>query len=898
MKDSEELREQLFLTLFLTAVREKEVKIINLETYKKIAALGNFPEKKKLQYFSGIIDHYRTAPLVRRGRQNLRAKNRRYVDISLFDVENSPLDLYLYLFCLNYYSFDFGEQDEQLAKLMQRRKLSKLMIQYSQSPLFIFSNIGMSTGKEAEIEEKYPQFAEFFQHRGNVEYEERQLIKASHYYKKTLELIPDYTIALNGLGNIYYFTVQNYDKAIEFYAKTLALDSKNPVALFGEAVSLHNLEQYQVSHMVLDYMLSRQKMYHGQANYYKAYNYYYMGKFEKSREFVDKAKNYIPTSGEVNYLSGLLYYKNSELGKAEPDFMRALKDDHYPKGNPLFYLGMINLRSRNWIFFDYFRDSIRSLERIEDAKKREIAQIDALHIQDKLKEWMKWNRKIKLKKFQKSSLAMIKQMTTILAANKENHSKEGGLQLHSAAVKGKLDRVRALVEEGTNLNARDREGYTALHRAVLMGKKEVAKFLIEKGAAVDTALPGGYTPLHEAAYNGHKEIVALLIAKGAAIYAADAIGKTPLQLAAAQGHNDLLPILRPLHTAVEKGDAAVVQSMLSREPALLNVKDEKGRTPLYLAVTAGHKELARQLIDRGAELDTTESDGTSLLNRVRQKGFKELAELLAAKGIELSDKDLLEKELGPGEAVIWHVRSSAWVVKTKNHVLIFDYTPVNFLWQRLPGMPFVAFGELNPGKISAKKIATFNTRQPMIVPDMSSIISWGKNLKNISYYFSWKPVNFYAAGMKPVTIAMNPGEMKNSGGIEVSVVKYAPPGSESSGAGFLIKTDGLTIYYAGDQTGPGESMWAEFSREIDNLASKEQAIDLLFIPASGAANSPVNKVAVYAIDKLNPRMMFPIQAGGEEYYYKEFARQLKSKRSDTLVRYAEEEGQRFLYKKR
>ncbi len=49
---------------------------------------------------------------------------------------------------------------------------------------------------------------------------------------------------------------------------------------------------------------------------------------------------------------------------------------------------------------------------------------------------------------------------------------------------------------------------------------------------------------------------------------------------------------------------------------------------------------------------------------------------LLAPGIHAGESNArtwLEKELAPGEAVIWHLHHAGWAVKTKTHLLIFDY---------------------------------------------------------------------------------------------------------------------------------------------------------------------------------------------------------------------------------
>ncbi|MEM2677506.1 MAG: ankyrin repeat domain-containing protein, partial [Thermofilaceae archaeon] len=72
-------------------------------------------------------------------------------------------------------------------------------------------------------------------------------------------------------------------------------------------------------------------------------------------------------------------------------------------------------------------------------------------------------------------------------------------ELHKAAEEGDLQRVKKLVENGANVNAKDEYGSTPLYLAVLNGHLELARFLVEKGANVNAKDIVGWTPLHIAA---------------------------------------------------------------------------------------------------------------------------------------------------------------------------------------------------------------------------------------------------------------------------------------------------------------------------------------------------------------------------------------------------------------
>ena len=84
--------------------------------------------------------------------------------------------------------------------------------------------------------------------------------------------------------------------------------------------------------------------------------------------------------------------------------------------------------------------------------------------------------------------------------------------------------VKALVEEGIDVNSRNSIGSTPLIGAASEGHIEVLKVLIAKGAGVNSQDIYGWTPLMEAAIRGRKDVVELLIAKGADVSAKDRDG--------------------------------------------------------------------------------------------------------------------------------------------------------------------------------------------------------------------------------------------------------------------------------------------------------------------------------------------------------------------------------------
>jgi ankyrin repeat protein len=117
--------------------------------------------------------------------------------------------------------------------------------------------------------------------------------------------------------------------------------------------------------------------------------------------------------------------------------------------------------------------------------------------------------------------------------------------LHLPAGQGDLAKVRAEIEGGTNVNARDIAGQTALMYAAETGRLHVVEYLIENGADLDaTSGRGGRgTALIYASAANQIKVMECLLSGGADINATSANHETPLFWAAAMGHIPAVELL-------------------------------------------------------------------------------------------------------------------------------------------------------------------------------------------------------------------------------------------------------------------------------------------------------------------------------------------------------------------
>ena len=98
----------------------------------------------------------------------------------------------------------------------------------------------------------------------------------------------------------------------------------------------------------------------------------------------------------------------------------------------------------------------------------------------------------------------------------------------------------------TSLESIDITSLPALHAAVYGGHDGKVKQLIQDGADVNAKGSNGWTPLHMAAIGGHQVLAKFLLEQGADINARDEQTKTPAELAKICEHNGLTEFLASL----------------------------------------------------------------------------------------------------------------------------------------------------------------------------------------------------------------------------------------------------------------------------------------------------------------------------------------------------------------
>jgi len=181
--------------------------------------------------------------------------------------------------------------------------------------------------------------------------------------------------------------------------------------------------------------------------------------------------------------------------------------------------------------------------------------------------------------------------------------------LMSAAMSGRIDAAKTLLDGGANVNEKDsRSGDTPIIRASLNGRSEMVLFLLKQGADARAINNHGETAL---TYVGTRclspDAAKALIASAA--NAKEEINKALLN--AATGPHDPVSCLNLVKFFIESG-------------ADLNYQDSYDNTPLILASTWGHSEVVRFLLSKGANTSLKNKDGKTALDEAQNREVRQI----------------------------------------------------------------------------------------------------------------------------------------------------------------------------------------------------------------------------------------------------------------------------------
>ena len=215
---------------------------------------------------------------------------------------------------------------------------------------------------------------------------------------------------------------------------------------------------------------------------------------------------------------------------------------------------------------------------------------------------------------------------------------DGATALHWAVYRDDLETTRALLAAGAAVSIANDLGVTPLWLACNNGSAALVEALLEAGADPNAALPSGETPLMTAARTGNADAVRLLLVHDADVHAKEAAhGQTALMWAAAQSHPATVRMLLEHGASVRDRSSVypqVVSSAGNADPRGVFEVMQGSYTPLLFAARQRDLESARLLLAAGADVNDAAASGTSALVVAAHSGHGTLSALLLEAGAD------------------------------------------------------------------------------------------------------------------------------------------------------------------------------------------------------------------------------------------------------------------------
>lgn len=223
-------------------------------------------------------------------------------------------------------------------------------------------------------------------------------------------------------------------------------------------------------------------------------------------------------------------------------------------------------------------------------------------------------------------------------------------------------------------------------------------------------------------------------------------------------------------------------------------------------------------------------------------------------------------------AEVYYVGNSGWIVVEDRVVIVFDY-----------------YLNLN-GEIHNDLFRVISRTEDEI-DEVHVFISCKDSLYYNPLIFNWKTkaeLNYYTGFDSEHALATqllsNKNYHKNS--IEIETIK-----STLSGLAFYVQTPNLSMFHTGKHILTDSTKQRAYVEELNYLSEQTNyKADLVFLSCKGKSFWEVTG-ALYTIERLHPEYVFPMNCGGREELYREFAIQVSKVQSKLMT--ASVEGQFF-----
>jgi ankyrin repeat protein len=188
-----------------------------------------------------------------------------------------------------------------------------------------------------------------------------------------------------------------------------------------------------------------------------------------------------------------------------------------------------------------------------------------------------------------------------------NHNKTALMWSLSSSSDINNELIDILVDRGTDLNPIDAKGKDVFAYAIEKGSQHTIKRLVDKGVNINQPLIDGLTALeHQLLYVGDDDVIQLLIDLGAT---------------------------HSLHSAILMNAYGMIDQLL-KNADVNGLKANK--SPIELAIECRAVDVVRKLLEAGANVNTVDSSGISLIHHAIDDDQVDIVELLVMYDVDVS----------------------------------------------------------------------------------------------------------------------------------------------------------------------------------------------------------------------------------------------------------------------
>lgn len=238
-----------------------------------------------------------------------------------------------------------------------------------------------------------------------------------------------------------------------------------------------------------------------------------------------------------------------------------------------------------------------------------------------------------------------------------------------------------------------------------------------------------------------------------------------------------------------------------------------------------------------------------------------------------------------GGALVWYFGSSGYAVRTRDHLLIFDYQEKygGAANEHPADQTALASGWVVPDEIKGLKVRVFvsHAHDDHFDP---VIFGWRRAVPDIQYYLGFKPNE-----SGPVNLFLGPRTELKQADLEVATIDTQFPGAHE--VAWLVKVDGLVIYHNGDceLRNPGS--------EHDFLKTRSARVDLAFVQSTLTMKGKATPQTEDFFRKLKVGAAFPLHREPASPEYFAYQKAVQAQFPGVHVHVPTTMGERFVFSK-